>query len=531
MVEDNDERQNYREKLQVILHTCLLYNSSKALGNHVNYVLHGKGNKGFKDKNKPLSQLRFIYKGLCTEVKDNTHNDLNLDELLNDYKIVSKYYNSLRRSYSIDMQAKDQKNKNLLFALLDYTLVDKEKAKQKYASILGINKYETIAKEFAKKSAEIELFEPLILLLMTRLLPQYNTKQTEVDNIFDDFYMLVDFLREYSQQSLVNSFIGDAPFLTRWINEIQKKREEMLKKKENVDIVKLEDDSQILNRLNLIYGTANFLGPFYIFSNKQNTGEYINSLDPYFPDLDGFWTITKEKTTTFWIFEKQYNCFFLTEYEKKTDSFGRPTLEYTCYECEMYYEHDNILFCVTHPKASYNIVKNDSLNNELKSFFYVNMRKIRKGNNTIIESIELEPSCNPNGWFSPTKFYRDKDESDHKADITRSLLVNKFPETEYTFDWCLAAITPQFLYLEINKKDRMLMHASDKETTCIFLMVPKNLNPALQDIDFKTPFGIITFSDKTVYIGSANHLLYYEITFPEQREKLGIKLVDGVRGF
>ena len=142
----------------------------------------------------------------------------------------------------------------------------------------------------------------------------------------------------------------------------------------------------------------------------------------------------------------------------------------------------------------------------------------------------MELSCNPNGWFSPRKFYRDKNESVHEADIEGCLLVNKYPETEYTFDNCLAAITPQFLYL-IDKNDRLHIHASGKETTCYYLMVPKNLDKALQDIDYKTPFGIITFSDKTIYIGSFNHALFFEITKPEQRKELGIELVDGVRNF
>lgn len=82
MAEDKDERKIYEEKLQVILHTCLLYNSSQALGNHVNYVLHGKGNKGFKDKNKPLSQLKNIYNSLCAETSRNTNKEVDLDDFL-----------------------------------------------------------------------------------------------------------------------------------------------------------------------------------------------------------------------------------------------------------------------------------------------------------------------------------------------------------------------------------------------------------------------------------------------------------------
>ena len=122
-------------------------------------------------------------------------------------------------------------------------------------------------------------------------------------------------------------------------------------------------------------------------------------------------------------------------------------------------------------------------------------------------------------------------ESDYRELIEKSSLVNKFPETEFTFDIGLAAITPQFLYLGIDENDRMHIHALDNESQCILLKVPKELNPALQNIDINTAFGIVTMQDGSVYVGSGDHALFFEITKPEQRKKLGIELVDGVRDF
>ena len=107
--------------------------------------------------------------------------------------------------------------------------------------------------------------------------------------------------------------------------------------------------------------------------------------------------------------------------------------------------------------------------------------------------------------------------------------MNNYPEGDFIFKISLSVITRHFLYVDINEDDRTNMHASDNESQCILLKVPKELNPALQNVDINTTFGIVTMQDKSVYVGSSNHLLYYEITFPEQREKLGIELVDGVR--
>ena len=107
----------YEEKLQVILRTCLLYNTSEAMGKVVNYKLQGDGNNGFKGK--PLPQLKILYKGLRAEALDNTYREVDLDERLNDYKTVSDYWKKwLQRSYSIDLHnyddSKDQRKKKII---------------------------------------------------------------------------------------------------------------------------------------------------------------------------------------------------------------------------------------------------------------------------------------------------------------------------------------------------------------------------------------------------------------------------------
>ena len=117
MAEDKDERQNYEEKLQVILHTCLLYNTSEAMGKAANYKLQGEGNKGFKGK--PLPQLKILYKGFRAEAFDNTRKEVDLDELLNDYKTVSEYWKKwLKRSYSIDLHNYDESKKEIFICVL-----------------------------------------------------------------------------------------------------------------------------------------------------------------------------------------------------------------------------------------------------------------------------------------------------------------------------------------------------------------------------------------------------------------------------
>ena len=65
------------------------------------------------------------------------------------------------------------------------------------------------------------------------------------------------------------------------------------------------------------------------------------------------------------------------------------------------------------------------------------------------------------------------------------------------------------------------------------LKVPKIIknNSAFENVDINTAFGIVTMHDGSIYVGSSDHALYFEITKPEQRKELGIELVDGVRDF
>lgn len=533
MVEDTGDRQNYREKLQVILHTCLLYNSSEALGNHVNYVLHGKGNKGFKDKNKSLPQLESIYNKLCVETSRNTDKQVDLDELLDNYKAVSECWTSsdklhLHRTYSCDLHKPNerhfQRNKILLFALLDYTL-DKNDAIKKYTSIFNMNKYVKIAEEFEQYSREILLFKPFIILLMTGLLPKYNSKQTTAEKVLDDLALLFDFLREYTQQAISIKNLHDLILedLNLRINTIN---DHLLNENKKID-------ESPINRLTLIIATKNFFDFLKICSNKQEFGKHLKSLDYSSPDIEGIWTIFKGDSTNFWKFEKLSQCYLLTNYDKKTDSNGKELLEYTSFACSIY---QSTLTISKFEGVIYMIQNNGNINNEKTISFIVGLESVELGNGkNRIDKISLYSSSNKksNDWFSPRLFYRvqktDKRYKDCESMINNLPLVKKDPEENISITE-LAFISRLFIYIPIDENDRMHMHIADIESQSTYLKVPKKLNPALQDVDLKSSFEIIVFEDK-VYVVSLEHWLFFEITTPEQRKELGIELVDGVRDF
>jgi hypothetical protein len=541
MVEVKNERRMYEEKLQVILRTCLLYNTSEAMGKVVNYKLQGDGNNGFKGK--PLPQLKILYKGLRAEALDNTYREVDLDELLNDYKTVSEYWKKwLHRSYSIDLrnydESKDQRKKKIIFALLDYTYAYEEESRIRQETFLSKKKIIFLADDFLNNfNAKTEYAVPMMLLLMTRLLPVYDTKQNNVDNIFKDFEKLISFLQEYAQQSDANKLFGDTPILTHWSNKIDKERKEIRRWNIKCAPSEKKDEMEIINRLLLISLTKEFFNLITTFSNNQNTGEGYKLNDFLFPDINGIWTETEKQNTNFWEFNQLTNGYFLTHYEKKTDIPGKPTLKYTRYECYIYRQYENIVFYIAHPKVGYYLVKSGTLNQGPKAWLYADFQKEDKGNEEDkINGIELEPVINPGGWFPCRKLFRVKEESKYNESyfrelIEKSSLVNNYPEGDFIFKTSLSVITHQFLYVIIDEDDRTNMHASDNESLCFLLKVPKTINPAFQNVDINTTFGIVTMQDKSVYVGSTNHALFFEITTPEQRKELDIELVDGVRDF
>ncbi len=534
MQKDNNENNIYEDRLQVILRTCLMYNSSKALGDHVNYVLNGKGNNGFKGK--PFSQLKFIYQGLCLEASDMTYKEVDLHELLNDYKIVSKYWEKyLRRSFSVDLHSmdekKDQKKKELIFALMDYNYAYEDETKQKLIKILKKKIVDNIRRDIDENlGAETKFAIPMLLLLMTKILPAYSSKQQEVKDIFEDFELLSSFLREYAQQSIANKYFGDTPFLTRYANEMYKARDEIVVRNSKCrNPSDLEDEAQVMNRLRLIYMMEEFFKTLKMYSKNENIGEGYKSIDIFFPEIDGFWTDTKEGSNVFWKFESLSNCFFLTQYIKKTNSPHALELEYIRYECYIYHEQGNIVLYIVHPKVMFDLLKRNNINNSNKAWFYANFQnKKNKSGESFICSIELVSLINYNSWFSQKRLYRVEKESYYKSLIEKSSLKNMCPEGEYSFEIRLAAITYDYLYIVIDEKDKEYMHASEAEFQCGLLKVPKTIHSAFQNINFQSYFGIVKLQDNTIYLGSADHLLYYEITEPEQREELGIELVDGV---
>ena len=471
MAENNDERQDYEEKLQVILRTCLMYNTSEAMGKAVGYTLHGKGNKGFKGK--PLAQLDRIYGWLCTKAREMSKEVVNLDDLLSDYKIVSEYWMSkLRRTYSCDLHKPNeehfQRNKSLLFALLDYTL-DKEAAIKKYAPLFNTDTYKKIAEDFECYSKKIALFEPLILLLMIGLLPKYDSKQTKADNILDDYILYLDFLCEYLQLSVAVKNFRDV--IVKKINEraiVAKKIRDEINKSPN-KLKKTEENP--LNRLFIISETKEYFDQLNDLTNGKDVAKNYRLRHNYSdPEIEGIWTNIegKCKSTNFWKIKYVGNgAYQAIYYEKKTDVHGNYQLESTIFIWSIINNGLTIVpFERFNALMEYIVSDNDKLSDELTSL-YVDFQSVDIGKGkSRIDKIVLDAVLESVAWFPYKVFYRvpekednndDTENKDTKSDvklyeemINELPSVNKTPDNLDYMSTKQTCIVPEFLYIPIN---------------------------------------------------------------------------------
>ena len=98
--------------------------------------------------------------------------------------------------------------------------------------------------------------------------------------------------------------------------------------------------------------------------------------------------------------------------------------------------------------------------------------------------------------------------------------INAYPEDEYSFTLCLAAITEDALYIWQDEGS--------------YLRVPKSLNRQLSDVHFGESVGFIPLHQghgrqkETVFLSFDDRRLYYEVTTAKQRQELGIEVVERI---
>ncbi len=265
----------------------------------------------------------------------------------------------------------------------------------------------------------------------------------------------------------------------------------------------VDEEPERLNRLDLIARVKNVLEAYGAISTQMRLSITNREMmrEQYIPEIDGVWT-EDEASTTFWYFERLNNGYYLYHYILKSE---RKELCYTKYSIFFFSEDEDPMAMVVHPRAMHHIVAGRPVPQGL--YAYLDFSQTSEG-------LMFEARDKGSEWFKVRRLKRSRHArffETIREDVNRKK-VNEFAEDEYELHSALAAITPNYIYLQ-----------RDEES---FYRVPKALNVVLEDIQFGDSVGVMQFADAT-YIAFDEKSIYYDVTTEEKMREAGIEVVDG----
>ena len=180
-------------------------------------------------------------------------------------------------------------------------------------------------------------------------------------------------------------------------------------------------------------------------------------------------------------------------------------LAYTKYFISFYQnDEDGIESVVVHPRSIHYIVSGRPVPNLLFAYHQCQLSP-----NEII----LSPKNEVSNWFSLRHLARSSHAKYFQAlfDDEKKVKINECSDADYIFTCCLAAVTPDYIYL--NNPDGG------------YYTIPKSLNDVLYDVQFGDNVGILRFKG-AVYAAFDDKTLYYDVTTEGKMREKGIEVAD-----
>lgn len=301
-----DDSTRYKEYLQVIFNTRLLCNSREGLAVYI-------GHKSLKEngfhKIKSPFQMKAIYSELAKEYYDLTDGYMSLDEIMEAYPDVSRFYT--------------------------------EKLSKFLSKNFEENLFEFLDACYGKDVDEEYVNGPMLLLFALNILPTYNARSKDIDDFPVLASRLKDFLSRYVDR---NPLLANAPLINMLFDRMEDSETEKL--------VSLPCRS----RAYLIFISRYVLNRFHVCNNPQAllrlTGEIADSGGQV--DIEGYWIETDG--TEFWKIEAVAgkNTFFL--YHWHFSLYDR-CASYTRYSMQLM--QDNTVSMLVAPWATARIAAKD----------------------------------------------------------------------------------------------------------------------------------------------------------------------------
>lgn len=332
---------------------------------------------------------------------------------------------------------------------------------------------------FVKKRLD-ERHIPILLLVLSGGLPRLSSKYGDVTTIKEDYRRTFTLLREFCK----NVPMQELPAISIMESEVRTIPAKM-------------------SRLHLIHTVSFILNAYGAVSTQQRlslTNRELGWRRLEF-ELDGIWT-EDDSFTAFWLFEEVNNGYYLYYYKLRNE---QNELAYIRYFISFHQvDEDDIEAVVVHPKSIRFIIDGQPIPNMLFGYFNSQVSD---------EEISFSPRDDRSEWFSLRHLIR----SSH-AKYFQGLLsdesrrkINECPDADYSFDCCLAALTPGHIYMDCSQGG--------------YYKIPKSLNDVLYDVQFGDNVGVITFEGST-YIAFDDKNLYFDVTTEEKMREHGIEFVE-----
>ncbi|WP_163213979.1 hypothetical protein [Bacteroides sp. 519] len=468
-----------REQLKKTVHLRLFRNTNQEMGEYIGYKLNSNNSLN----NIPPFTARCIFRELCRETQKQIAPDLDLEECLAEYEKASNCYERYMKGRE-RMHQEENIHELLKYAYLDdYKLPAKKAFLQKVGSAIW----------------EQEIYMPILLLLILKVLPVYTSKKGDVKDAVNDFRCVYLFLKRFTMQS---SVFEELPILERFDKQVR----------ENI----------YCSRLYLIYITAVTLNTFSNYANPQelyslntsvNNNKIILDVD------DAIWVEPGMLSTPSVFMKFEYlntNDYFLYRYVVNIE---KKELVYVRYEATFLNDNlEELILFVNTFNSIIPIIEGKPFPDNSLIFFACSI-----DNWKFPQTMELHPLSFNKTDFTVKKLIR-LTEEDKIAQITKCFeggytIRNKYPESDYTLMLYPLAITWDSIYI----KDEA--ESTDQEP--VYYCIPKSLNCGLEDITTKDAVGILTTNGRK-YIEVVPLLLFLDITDETMCKKNGVLLTNKI---
>ena len=476
----------YEEWLTTIANTRLMFNSMSELENYLdNHSIH---NNGIKRAYPTQQKLRTAYRDLKEEALEITDNQINLTELLTEYKKASLYY---KEKLTRKLNARE-----LALAILS--------AELRPSSLLPLKKKdESIILEIQKEDIDISI----LVLLLVKALPSYDSKDGDVTDIHEKFESMINLLNEFLKDDV----------LYKTIPTIQLAREESEK-----------------TRLMMIFHSKNILDTYIAYSSNLDmyeTASYLKEsrvsiqMEGYWNECDG-----TANSTDFWVFEKtiEDGVFFANKYEKH----GNKLILSRYTTCFIKGSDGSLVLYMMHPEAMKHRVEGKAYTDYDHVWYATDMP-----DNLKCDVLKFTRIMSSSSWPLSLNLTRVAD-ADLLAKYTSWMsylkVVNAYEEASYQFYRSLYAITLNDLYiedvgcLENGNSSIKEQHeqTSDMREVPVFYRISRDAFEGVDAINLQDNVGILTIGNKR-YLAFDDIMLYIELS-DTNMEKYGIEITNEI---